>query len=59
MKCTTNYLKKKADGSAECIADAQCDISGSAYYKVSDSNKGNKCVSRSDAAGKIWKGVKG
>ena len=58
-KCTTNYLKKKTDGSTECVAEDQCDVSGSAYYKVSDSNKGNKCVSRSDAAGKTWKGVKG
>ncbi|ESU40750.1 Variant-specific surface protein [Giardia duodenalis] len=64
-KCTTNYLKKKADGSTECVAENQCDVSGSAYYKVSDATKGNKCVSCSDAAGitdaagETWKGVEG
>ena len=58
-RCTTNHLKKKADGSTECVADAQCDISGSAYYKVDDSLSGKKCILCSDAAGETWKGVKG
>ena len=65
-KCdTTKYLKKADDGATTCVAEAQCDVSGSAYYKVSDATKGNKCVSCSDAtgitdaAGETWKGVTG
>ncbi|EET02697.1 VSP [Giardia duodenalis ATCC 50581] len=61
----TKYLKKADDGTTTCVAENQCDVSGTAYYKVSDATKGNKCISCSDAAGitdaagETWKGVTG
>lgn len=36
-RCTTNHLKKKADRTTECVADAQCDVSGNTQYKVGGS----------------------
>ncbi|ESU38060.1 Variant-specific surface protein [Giardia duodenalis] len=64
-KCTTDYLRKKADGTTECVAVNECDDTQKGFYKVVDSTNGNKCVSCADGAGLAvgadgaWKGVDG